>query len=187
MKKYIISLVALLTLVSGQAFATQGEGSGGPNAKREISGAPGFVPYKEYQLVRYGENGPNSATLSAGDVVTWDCVSDDGVTIGLVGAVNSVDAVAGVVVSTVINTVEVTGTTPGVDYGRRNWGYIQVRGLSTKVNVTGGSAVVGSSLVASATARYATAALPINGGQRNLGFAYDASEQGNSSDVMITL
>lgn len=197
MKKYVVSILTLVVLfgtMSGNvSYATQDEGTSGANAKREISGAPGFVPYRQYQLVRWGENGPNptGGNLSAGDVVVWDCVSDDGVTIALVGATNSVDAVAGVVVSTRIQSVEVTGTTPGVDYGRRNWGYIQVSGFSNKVNVINGPTIAGGALVASATARNATAATLAPSGsvgtQRVMGFAYDANESGTGQDVGISL
>lgn len=185
MKKYIISLVALLTLVSGTVYATQNE-NGGPNRKREI-GAPGFVPYKEFQLVRFGENAPNGTSLTLSDVVTWDCVSDDGVTVGLVGTPNSIDAVAGVVVSTVIQTVETTGTTPGVDYGRRNWGYIQVKGFNNDINIINGPALAGGALIASTTARNATAANSNAGGTNHvvLGFAYDASS--DTSEAQINL
>lgn len=190
MKKSILSLVALLTLVSGYAYATQNE-LYGPSEKREISGVLGYVPYKEYQLVRWGENGPNptGGNLSAGDVVTWDCVSDDGVTIALVGAANSVDAVAGVVVSTLIQSADTTGTTPGIDYGRRNWGYIQVKGFTSDINIINGPSLAGGALVASSTARNATAATFVSTGtvgtKRLLGFAYDASS--DTSEAMIDL
>jgi len=185
MKKMLFVFIALLTLVS-PAFATQDEGTVGPNEKRE-TGALGYVPYKEIQLVRWGENMPSplNGNLSAGDVVVWDCVSDDGVTIGLVSATNSVDAVAGVVVSTRIQSADTTGTTPGIDYGRRNWGWIQVKGFTTDINMVGGPAA-GASIVASATARNATAAL--NGpGQRVMGFAFDASASGAGAEAMIDL
>ncbi len=187
MKKYILSLVAILTLVSGNALATQDEGAAGANTKREIAGALGYVPYKELQLVRWAENGPNptGGNLSAGDVVVWDCVSDDGVTIAIVGATNSVDAVAGVVVSTRIQSVDSTGTTPGIDYGRRNWGYMQVRGQITTINMFGGPAA-GGNITAAAQVRCATAA-PAGNTNKVMGFAYDASGAGSANDAMISL
>lgn len=191
MKKYIFSLFALLVLGTGLVYAQGDEGTTGANTKREISGALGYVPYKELQLVRYAETqNLGSLALSAGDVVVWNTISDDGVTIGLVGTTGSVDSVAGVVVSTIINTADSTGTTPGVDYGRRNWGFIQVRGLCPVVNVTSGGPA-GSSLIASSVSRYATGTpgeLTTAGTTprvyRFMGFAYDASSQGQSEALL---
>ena len=183
MKKFI-SLVAMLSFVSGVAFAYDADGN--QNTKREMAGSPAWVPYREYQLVRFGENAPNSTALSQGDVVLNDCVSDDGVSVGIVGAANSVDAVAGVVVSVTIPTADTVGTTAQTDYGRRNWGYIQKKGLCTKVNVIAGGAA-GTALVASDSLRCATAGTPGKAGYRALGFAYDASGAGNANDVYIDL
>jgi hypothetical protein len=174
MKKYIVSFVALLTLVSGSAFATQ-DSDGRASDKREIAGAPGFVPYKEYQLVRYADVAANQSSLTSGDVVVWNCVSDDGVTIDLVGATNSADAVAGVVVSTVIQTAEAVGMTPGIDYGRRNWGWIQVKGYNTNINMVGTAPAAGGAIKASDTARNADRALGNSSAVKVMGFAYDNS------------
>ena len=182
--KRLLSFVAILSLVSGMAYAYDADGN--VNVKRSMDGAPASVAYREYQLVRYANNGANSPSLSAGDVVVGNCVSDDGITVDLAGATNSVDAVRGVVVSSTIPTCDVTGTTAVTDFGRRNWGYVQVKGLCTTVNVLSGP-TVGSSLVASASARYAGAPISGNSGQRFLGFAYDASGSGNANDVYIDL
>lgn len=187
MNKRILSLVAVLALLSGSVYAYDADGNA--NTKREIAGAPGSYAYREYQLVRYADNAANQPSLSAGDVVVADCVSDDGITVGLVGATNSTDAVKGVVVSSTIATPDTTGTTAITDFGRRNWGYIQVKGLITKINVTGGGAA-GSTLVASPIARYATQQVvtgTVVTAQRPLGFALDASEQGQTSDVELTI
>ncbi len=183
--KRLLSIVAILSLVSGVAFAYDADGN--INTKRQIDGAPASVAYREYQLVRWGENGasPTGGNLSAGDVVVGDCVSDDGITVAIIGTTNSIDAVRGVVVSPAIQTCDVVGTTAITDFGRRNWGYIQVKGFCTKVNVYAGG-VAGSALVAAGQARCATAA-PNNPGLRTLGFAYDASESGNANKVEINL
>ena len=177
--RYFLTLSVLFGIGIGQSYAYDSDGY--PNTKREIPGAPSNYAYREYQLVRYGATSQGiTLNLSQGDVVVADCVSDDGVSVGLVGTVGSSDAVKGVVVSTLIQTADVAGTTAETDYGRRNWGYIQVKGLCTKVNITGGSAVAGSTIVASPVARYATAPVITNGLTRTLGFAYDASAQGQS-------
>lgn len=183
--KRMFSFVAILSLVSGLAYAYTDDGN--VNVKREMQGAPASVAYREYQLVRWAENGPSptGGNLSAGDVVVGDCVSDDGITIAIVGSTNSVDAVRGVVVSPSIQSCDTTGTTAITDFGRRNWGYIQVRGLCTKVNTYAGG-VAGSSLVAAAQVRCATASAGAPG-QRTLGFSYDASGAGvaNEADIEI--
>jgi len=187
MKKLLLSLVAALVLIQGGvSYATQDEGQTGANTKRSNGSALGYVPYKELQLVRWGENGPSptNGNLSAGDVVVWDCVSDDGVTIALVGSTNSSDAVAGVVVSTVIQSADSVGTTASIDYGRRNWGYIQVRGYNTNVNMVGTAPAAGAAIRASDTARNAEASGTSGGSLKGrvIGFAYD-----NSTDSEVGL
>lgn len=184
MKKRIFNLFVILSLIGGMAYAYDADGN--INTKRQIDGAPASVAYREYLLVRYANNGANGVQLSAGDVVVGDCVSDDGITVGTVGTTNSIDAVRGVVVSPTIPTCDVTGTTAVTDFGRRNWGYIQVKGLCTKINIDGTSVGAGASLIASGVARYATAPLGGNG-QRTMGFAYNASTNGNSNTVEINL
>lgn len=185
MKKHLFSFVAILCLFSGMAYAYDADGNA--NKKREIDGAPASVAYREYQLFRFAENGANGVQLSAGDVIVRDCVSDDGVSAGLAGTVGSIDAVFGVVVSSTVPTCDVTGTTAVTDFGRRNWGYAQVKGLTTKCNITGGPTIAGGSIRASETPRYATAATTTvltavsAGTQRVMGFAYNASAQGQST------
>lgn len=191
MNKKLISLFTLLALLSGVAYAYDADGNA--NVKREIAGAPGYLAYREYQLVRWAENAasPTGGNLSAGDVVVADCVSDDGITIAVISSTNSTDAVRGVVVSSTIQSSEVTGTTAITDFGRRNWGYIQVKGLCTTVNMISGPAVAGGSLVASSSVRCATAAATVATGtigtKRVMGFAYDASGSGNANEVYIDL
>lgn len=191
MKKRLFSLFVILSMLSGMAYAYDADGNA--NKKREIDGAPGFLAYREYLLVRWAENGasPTGGNLSAGDVVVADCVSDDGVTVALVSATNSIDAVRGVVVSSTIQSCDVTGTTSTTDFGRRNWGYIQVKGFTIKCNVINGPVVAGGSLVASTTARNATAASFVTtgtiGSHKLLGFAYDASADGVNSEAHIDL
>lgn len=185
MKKQIIALFAILALIGNVAYAYDADGNA--NVKRQVDGAPAYFAYREYQLVRYPASG-NQISLSAGDVVLRDCISDDGISVNLASQGTSVDAVAGVVVSATIPTADVVGTTAQTDFGRRNWGYIQVKGLCTYANVNGGTATSGSSLIASSTLpRYATASTGSAATtQRLLGFAYDASAQGQS-EVDINL
>lgn len=187
MRKRIFSLLALLTFVGGIAFAYDTDGN--TSRKREIDGAPATFPYREYQLVRYSEEGSNQSPLSAGDVVVGDSVSDDGISVGLVGTAGSSDSVKGVVVSATIPTRDVLGLTSSSDFGRRNWGYIQVKGFCSTVNVSSGNANAGTTLIASGTLpRYATAAhSSVFVGERQLGWAYDASAGGGGNKVEINL
>lgn len=184
MKKQIIALFAILTLIGNVAYAYDADGNA--NTKRETNGAPGWLPYREYQLVRYGATSQGiTLNLSAGDVVVWDCISDDGVSVNLVGTAGSADAVAGVVVSTTIPTADTVGTTAQTDFGRRNWGYIQVRGYNTNVNMIG-TVSAGVGIKASDTARNAddaSGASGVNKG-RPMGFVMDANSDG---EVVIQL
>ena len=179
MKKFLFSLFAIAFLIGGGvAFAEYKEGSFA-NTKEEHPG-PASNPVRVYTLVRYpdlGATGTQTA-LTNGDVVIWDLVSDDGVTVNLIGEGGAVsnDAVAGVVVGDIL-TPEVNGNTAVQDLGKRNWGYIQVYGLHTSTKVDASTITVGTGLTTSATARRAGTARAggaLNGGA-TLGFAYDTS------------
>jgi len=183
--KKLISFIAILSLVGGYAYAYDADGN--PNNKREIDGAPGYQAYREYMLVRFAANGQNNVGLSAGDVVAYDCVSDDGVTVAVPGTTNSADAVAGVVVSVTIPTADVVGTSAQTDFGRRNWGYIQKRGLCTKINMDNAGILAGASFVSAPATKYATVMASINPGQKIMGFAYDTGTLSNSNEVYLDL
>lgn len=145
MKKYfVLAFVVLcgIAMVSGSFAYDEGIY---PASKDQAVGSPDQSP-RIYRFVRYAEMAASSRSLSAGEVVVWDCISDDGVTIGLIGTVaSSTDAVAGVTVGT-IQTAEANGTA-GAQVGKRNWGYVQVYGVNTDcmldgtVNILAGGAV----------------------------------------------
>lgn len=185
--KRLLSLFAIGFLLAGGVAHAYSDG-GLINVKEQSSGA-NSDPVRVYRLIRYPETDANGTSLTAGDVVVWDCVSDDGVTVNVIATTNSADAVAGVVVAT-IATGEVgsAGNTAVQDLGKRNWGYIQVKGFCSFVNVAPAGGAAGVSVVASATARNARAvATPVGSGvgtQRLLGFAYDAPAAG-PNDVYI--
>lgn len=185
--KKLLSLIATgLLLASSMAFAYS---DGGLINVKEMSGGTSADPVRVYRLVRYPEADANGTSLTAGDVVVWDCVSDDGVTVNVLASTASTDAVAGVVVAT-IATGEVgsAGNTAVQDIGKRNWGYIQVKGLCTFVNVAPAGGSAGVSVVASGTARNARATVAFGalggGTPRLLGFAYDAPAAG-PNDIYI--
>lgn len=149
-------------------------------------------PYKIFTLVRYPSTSANEPGLSKGDVVIWDTVSDDGVTVniststGVFNNTSSIDAVAGVIVSTLIPSADQANSAGG-DINRRNWGWMQVYGYNSTVNITGGNALAGTGLVASNTVpRYATTAVATLE-NRSMGFAFDASSQGQSEAFVDTI
>lgn len=185
-KLFAALLVTALALGGGMAFAYDE----GTEANVKLKGAgPGFSPVRVYQLVRYANQGNDVASLGNGDVVIWDPVSDDGVTIDLVGSHTDIstssDAVAGVVVGT-IPTSDLTGNTVSGDYGQRNWGYIQVYGLHTGVKVDASDIAAGEGLRASATANRAGATdAPAGEGAGSLGFAFDAKAGGSNGTIEV--
>lgn len=190
MRKLLI--LALVLLSSALAFAYSDDGQ--VNLK-ESSGGLASNPVRVYTLVRYPQSDPIGAKLSAGDVVLWDTVSDDGVTVNVFGQAGSVDSVAGVVVSATILTQDGTGAlSADTSLGFRNWGYIQIYGFNDNAKVKGSgtttvSVTAGGPLCQDPnTARYAMlctqagigASMPV------FGFAYDAeSSDNNSAEIFI--
>jgi hypothetical protein len=153
-----------------------------PNNKELSKGSPADA-VRVYQLVRYAEGGAVARSLSAGEVVVWDCVSDDGVTIGLAGTVGSADAVAGVVISSTIRTSD-NAATAANSVGSRNWGYIQTYGICNSAMVQS-TAVAGQAIGASDTASYGIPLTNSSGNYRAVfGFALDAVSS-TAEDVEI--
>lgn len=184
--RFVLTLSVLLGIGSGQ-FVYAYDADGNPNVKREIAGGLATQAYREYQLVRFALTGASTAPLTAGDVVVGDCVSDDGITVAVPGSTNSADAVRGVVVSATINTCDVSGSTPTTDFGRRNWGYIQVKGLCTVCNLNTAGIPAGSSIVCAASTKYGTTPVAGNTGQKTLGFCYNTSTNGSANTVDINI
>ena len=191
MKKIYIVLALSVLFGIGNGVNCFAYDDGGAVNLKENSGGATSDPVRVYQLVRYPETGANRTTLSAGEVVIWDVISDDGVTVNspaAVGITTSTDAVAGVVVSSLgIPTADnVTGTAV-TDMGKRNWGYIQTYGLCSSVMIeplTGGNVAAGQGLRASATRGYASASrisVSLTDAPGSLGFSYDAVATSPSS------
>lgn len=191
MKKiYSFLLVATLLLgMGGVAFAY--DDGGAVNVKETSGGSPADA-VRVYQLVRYpavDAGGPENS-LSAGDVVVWDTNSDDGVTVNSTHkATMSCDAVAGVVVSTVL-TGDVNSSTSSAagDLGRKNWGYIQTYGYNASCKIAGVVPFAGAPLCASPTDEHY--AMTADSGteavrRRLLGFAYDTQAATGSAEVFV--
>lgn len=200
MKKLIYGfLIASFLISGGVAFAGDYDESGAiRNTKLQHPGQASD-PCKVVEFVRWADAGPNQPSLTSGDVVIWDLLSDDGVTISLVQALvanadiaSSSDAVAGVCIGT-IPTAEtnIGGLSPAASEGRRNWGYIQIYGFNPNVKVDSSTISAGDGLKASGDPRRAktvvrnTYSSQGNGGA-TLGFAYDAtSATTDGVDVFI--
>ena len=141
-------------------------------------------PIRIYQLVRFPDLGNSHLYVSAGDVLIWDTVSEDGVSANYVqftDITTSSDCVAGVAVGD-IPTADSAGTVTS-DVGKRNWGYIQVYGYNEKVKVDASAITAGEGLRASAQKGQATGTsgdATTNGGG-SLGFAYNANSSTSTS------
>ena len=158
--KKLFAILSAFVLVSSFAYAYD---DGGKVNVKETSGGSVTDPVRIYTLVRYPEFALDERALSAGDVVVWDPISDDGVTVNLVGrgglTISTDVGVAGVVVSTSIPTADIQSSSASGDMNRRNWGFIQTYGFCDDVmySTDNGNASVGEGLVASrVNPRYAT-------------------------------
>ena len=197
MRKLTLVLLGLL-MVSGSAFAGYDEGF--RITKKEQSGGGEADPVRVIQLVRnpnFASNGIGVNTfvnqISEGDAVLWDLISDDGVTINIVGSGNisvSNDAAAGIAVGN-IPTADIQGNTASQDVGRRNWGWIQTYGHCPRAWTDASAITVGDGLRLSTTPRrvgtaaVATNSVVINSGPSTLGFAYDTSSTEGAADIFI--
>jgi len=172
MRKALFGFLALL-LSAGVAMAYDQPVDPGLVEHGGSSAAEGV---KVYRLVRNPVVLANTGSFSSGEVVVWDTVSDDNVTVNYpsrVGITGSSDAVAGVVVGT-IPTADSTGTAV-TDLGKRNWGYIQIYGKAL-ASVDGTGITVGRGLRASQFDGAFVAAETTDSG--GVAFAYDTTTTG---------
>lgn len=182
--KKIISIMLFVALFVGVGVAFAGIDDGDKIHTKLSSNGMASDPIRIYQIVRFPAWGNSKLSASAGDVVLWDLVSDDGVTINYshhLGVTASSDAVAGVVIGT-IQTADSAGTVT-TDVGKRNWGYIQVYGINERVKVDKSNIAAGEGLRASQHSGRASATdgeATTHGGA-SLGFAYDASASTEAS------
>lgn len=140
MKKLFSVLLVSLFVVLFAMPVFAGDSPALPNYQifGATGGATGVSPATEVVKVRYGRMGPNIRSLTSGDVVSWDIVSKDGVTISLC-TVSQDSNFAGVLV-TDIASAENTATIGG----SRNWGYMAIRGYCLASVDTTGSATGGA-------------------------------------------
>ena len=185
MKKLSILLVFALLLSCGVALAFTEASDPGLKETGSETIAQGV---RIYRIVRNPITNTTStaASMASSEVVIWDLVSDDGVTVNYttnVGISVSNDAVAGVVVGS-IPTAD--ATSPVADLGKGNWGYIQIYGKAL-AKVDSSAITAGEGLRASATDKLGTGAghNGINQSGDALGFAYDASSSASTINVFV--
>ena len=173
--KKLLSILTLSTFLFGGGLALAYTEPTDPGVK--VNSPEGkHKSYNVYRLVRNPQRHDSAASFASGDVVLWDTVSDDAVTVNDVsrlGLTTSSDFVAGVVVGS-IPTAEGASTVAGDDINRRNWGYIQTYGKAL-ASLDGTVIAVGEGLRASVWNRAGTAVDATADSGATLGFAFDAN------------
>lgn len=190
--KKLFSFVALLgVLFCGTAFAAYDL----PDyASYQVEGSNATIAtaVRVVRLVRNPISGANGISFSSGDVLIYDTVSDDGVTVNYptnCGISTSSDAVAGVAVGS-IPTSAAVGNSAAEDIGKINWGYIIIYGPA-QVNHDGTTVSAGEGLRASATSGKSTSSCTVSDagtvavGTDALGFALDASSSTEVIDAFV--
>lgn len=195
MKKSLFIVLSLL-LVAGNGFAAYDEGSAIHN-KETSKGSPADAT-RVYMLVRYPEVAANTPSISAGEVLVWDAVSDDGVTVNRIARPTngspgmtvtdaaSTDAVAGIAVGTIPTSDNASSAANSI--GSRNWGYVQTYGECTTA-MAQATTVAGGAIAANDTAGDQAYAIPVTGGNPRAGsifaFALDACSSDGTCQVFI--
>lgn len=94
-------------------------------------------PVRVLKMVRYGNNVDIGAAIVSRDVLVYDLVSDDGITV-TISTVSADAHLAGIAV-TAIQTADSTSTRAADDWGRRNWGWAIVHGPAIVAVTAGGT------------------------------------------------
>jgi len=178
MKKYLFAFVAM-TLMAGNAYALNSPDDPGTY---EGAGFTRDTDPKVYRIVRNPLSGVDSSAFATGDVLIWDTISQDGVTVNLVGNTDisvSNDAVAGVAVASIPTAGLAVAVDAKSDRNKDNWGVMITRGRAL---TTAGAEVitVGEGLRAGATAGQAAGIAGSTGTSASLGFALEASASGTN-------
>lgn len=189
--KKLFAFIATLALLGGVAFAAYDEGTA-INNKEKSAGNPS-TPVRVYQLVYYPEVHANVASISAGEVLFWDIISDDGVTVNRPAVLTkstgatSADSVAGVAVGAIPTCDTAAGASSSI--GSRSWGYIQTYGPNSATLVSS-TVAAGQALEADpVNPGYAKGFLNQDASAGNAGsifaFAYDAVSSSGQAEVFI--
>lgn len=156
---------------------------------KSVKGGRQSEPSRVYKLVRYADEGNNTATISSGTAVVYDTVSDDGVTIGLSTTAGSA-SFAGIAVTSIYTSDTSGSTSAADDEGRRNWGYIIVHGPTTANTTSGADGTAGDAFYISGDsgkvgkAPVLTSATTVSVA-RSGGFFMDTFSAATSVDVFV--
>lgn len=147
MKKLLFAAFAAALFVSSVSYAGVPDPTVPGIKKREV-GARQSEPIRVFKLVRFPRltSGVNTAALASGDVVVYDTVSDDGISVCTTTSSHD-NAVAGICVTT-IQTIDIAAGGIAADQeGYRNWGWIIVHGPAfAKTTLGAGSGVVANDM-----------------------------------------
>lgn len=143
MKKFFaIALLITSAFVGSAAYAGVPEPTVNGMKKRAV-GARESEPVRVFKLVRYGQlpTGVNSPSVASEDVLVYDTVSDDGISVAFTTSSHD-NAVAGVAVTAIQTYDSKTGGIAEDQEGARNWGWIIVHGPAiAKVSTGAGTGI----------------------------------------------
>lgn len=135
MKKMLnLFLLAGLLLVSTSSFAYN-DPTFQAQIKMQTVGQKQGEPVREVKFVRFASRDANATSILSGDVVVYDTVSDDGVTVTR-SIVSGDCSIAGIAATTILSA-DGSAVSAFDDAGRRNWGWVVVHGPMT-ANITAG-------------------------------------------------
>lgn len=126
-KLMIVALLFASAFVGKVAFAGIPEPDNA-GIKLRLTGDVQTDPVRVYKLVRNASRDANTGGIASTDVCVYNVISDDGVTVTL--TLTSADTTVAGIAVTAIATSDAVGSDQSLagDWGRRNWGWIQVYG-----------------------------------------------------------
>lgn len=146
----LLALFSFFTF-AGTSFADPPPAPTYDNAfKLRNTGVSWDATVRVIKLVRNSSQDPNTGIISAGSVVVYDTVSDDGVSVRMT-TTSGDGAIAGIAATLIETSDNVNTTSAGNDEGRKNWGWSVVHGKADATAIAGGTneAVVGDLFITS--------------------------------------
>lgn len=133
-----ISTVAAF-LYCGVAFAIDAPPD--PGIILRVEGTSADTSTRVYKLVRFASNILTGSvqTISAGEAVVYDTISDDGITIART-TISGDGSFAGIAVTSIVTNDHTTGVSAADDAGNENWGYIIIHGPVAALQMGGSNA-----------------------------------------------
>ena len=160
--KKILLVLALASAFVAPAFAIDQPGFQDYTIKKGVGARYGDAN-REVKIVRNGEQAQNGASLVSGDLVIWDSLSDDGVTVS--ASSTSADGRIAGIIATTIPTADSVQNSAQEGAGRRNWGYMVVSGpMVVDINNGANGATAGDPFITSGDDTVATTIINRAGG-----------------------